>query len=120
MSAPLVAGVDGGPDPGHRFGPVHHLHPAGEAAALRKALVLDHDRGEPRPRVARHRPLDVDRVAVPGVSVADDRDRHRLADVSPLAEHLPERDEPRVGSADPGRGDREAAHEGDGETRPAP
>ena len=115
---PLVAGIDGGPDPGHRLCPVHHLHPASEAAALRKALVLDHHRGEPRPRVARHRPLDVDRVAVAGVPVADDRDRHRGADVAPLVEHLPERDEPRVGGADPGRGDRETAHEGDGKSGP--
>ena len=114
----LVAGVDRGLDPRHRLGALHHLHAAGEAAALGQALVLDHHRGEAGPGIARHRALDVERIAVAGVTVSDHRNRHRRADVPPLVEHLAERDQAGVGGGDPCGGDRQAAHEGNREPGP--
>ena len=47
MSAPAFARVDGGADPRQRLVSADHRLAFGVAAALRRDLILEHDRGEP-------------------------------------------------------------------------
>ena len=75
------------------------------AAALGKGLVLDLDRGGARALEQPDRPLDVQRIAVAGVGVDDDRRRHALADMGERIGDLAHRDEADVGPAEPGIGD---------------
>ena len=88
------------------------------AAARGRHLVLDHGAGEAGLGVAADGALDVERVAVAGVGVADHRDRHRIADVTPLLDHLGVGDQPGIRQAEPRGGDRESAHEADAEAGP--
>ena len=89
----------------------------GVPAALRRHLVLQHDRGEARARVSLDRPLDVLRAAEAGVAVADERNGDGAADVLPLIDELRIRNQPGVGHAQPGGGHGKATHEADLEAR---
>jgi hypothetical protein len=81
------------------------------AAPLRCDLILEHDAGEARARIALHGALDVLRTAESGVAVPNDRDGYGTADVAPLIDQLAVGDETGVRHADSRRRDRKAAHE---------
>src|SRR5882724_11744348 len=51
-----------------------------EAAVLRKGLVLDHHRRNAGRGIARHEISDVDRIAVAGIDIGDDRRVLHLSD----------------------------------------
>ncbi len=72
MSA-SARGVDRGADLHARLLARDHLLAAGVAALLRADLVLDHHAGSAGAGVFGHRALHVERVAIAGVAVADDR-----------------------------------------------
>jgi hypothetical protein len=84
------------------------------AAFLRADLVLDHHAGGAGTGVFDHRALDVERIAVAGIAVADQR--HPAgggAAVAHAVEHLSKGYEAGVRQAEPRRRHRKAAHEGD-------
>ena len=70
-----------------------------EARVLREGLVLDHDGRRPGPRIGADDMPDIDRVAVAGVEIGDQRDADLLDDRAGHVEVLGERQEARVGHA---------------------
>jgi hypothetical protein len=97
---------------------IDDLFAARVATALRGELVFDHQTRKTRLRVAFDAALDVERVAVSGVGVADHGNRDRGTDVATLVEHFRVADKPGIGSREPRRRDRKPAHEGQWKTRP--
>jgi hypothetical protein len=93
-----------------------HLLAARMAAAFRRKLVFDHRAGKAGLGIAADSAFDVERVAVTGVRVADHGNRHGVADIAPLFEHLRIGNQPRIRHTQPCRRDSEAAHK----TRPEP
>ena len=94
---------------------VDHLLALHVAAALRRDLVLDVQRGDPGRGVLAHRAHHVERVAVAVVGVGDQRHAHRLREPPRVAGHLVEREQADVGPAEQ-RGRRaEAGHVDGGE-----
>jgi hypothetical protein len=87
------------------------------AAALRGELVFDHQGRKTRLRVALDAALDVERIAIAGVGVADHGNRYCGTDVAALVEHFRVADEPGIGNREPRRRDRKPAHEGQWKTR---
>ena len=69
------------------------------AAALGKRLVLQVERGHPGPLELAHRATDVQRVAVAGVGVGDDRHARLLDDVGEPVDDLARREQAEVGIA---------------------
>ena len=93
----IGAGVDRGADLHPRLLARDHLLAAGVTAFLRADLILDHHAGGAGAGILDHRALDVERVAVAGVAVADQRDlAGGGAAVAQAVEHLGERDQPGV------------------------
>ena len=80
------------------------------AAALRVHLVFEVDSRDPRRLELLHRANDVDRVAISGVRVGDDGNRHRLGEVVRHHRHLPHGEEADVGLPEQGVGDPGAGH----------
>ena len=78
-----------------------HLLAAGVAAFLRADLILDHHAGRAGAGIFDHRALDVERIAVAGVAVADQRDlAGGGAAIAQAVEHLRKRDQPGVRQAE--------------------
>ena len=74
------------------------LPAAGEQARiLWKCLVLDDHRGDPGAGIGADEVHDIDRVAIAGVEIGDNRDRHALDDCPGHVEMLGERQEARIG-----------------------
>lgn len=69
----MLQRIDGRPNANERRGTPGRLFVARMPAALRRHLILDHDAGDPA--------LNVKRIAVAGVGIADNGEGSRLADV---------------------------------------
>jgi hypothetical protein len=81
------------------------------AASLRPDLVLQEAAGGPGGDQLDDGAVGVQRVAVAGVGVDDDRDRHAQADPPGTVDHLGLGQQAEVGLADGGGGDRVAGDE---------
>jgi hypothetical protein len=86
-------------------------------ALLGHDLILEVDRGDSGGLVPANRPDHVDRVAIPGVGVGDQRQVDRLGDLAGVVDRLRHRQQPHIGAAKAQRGGAEAGHVGRGETR---
>ena len=96
----IGAGVHRGADFHPRLLARDHLLAAGVAAFLRADLILDHHAGGAGPGIFDHRALDVERVAIAGVAVADHRDLSGAGTaVAQAVQHLSKRNQPGVRQA---------------------
>ena len=81
----------GGADLHARLVARNHLLAAGMPALLGADLVFDHDRGGARAGIFDHRALHIERIAITGVAVADQRNfRGGAATVAQAVQHLAE------------------------------
>ena len=95
----VLAGVDRGVDLADHLGEADHLLALVMAAFLGRDLVFDVKGGDPRFLVLADRADDVDRVAVAGIGVGDDRDFDRFDRHADKADVLGEGQEPEIGIA---------------------
>jgi hypothetical protein len=79
-------------------------------ALLGHDLILEVDRGDSGGLVPANRPDHVDRVAIPGVGVGDQRQVDRLGDLAGVVDRLRHRQQPHIGAAQARRGGAEAGH----------
>jgi hypothetical protein len=93
----VCGSLHGGTDLHARLGARDHLLAARVAAFLRADLVFDHHGGGTGAGILDDRALDVERVAIAGIAVADQRDfRCGAGAVAHAVQHLGERDQPGV------------------------
>src|SRR5262249_42136208 len=81
-------GVDGGPYAAGEFAPRHHLLAREVAAALRRDLVFEVERRDPRSLVLLDSASYLERAAVAGVGIGDEWDRNGGSQVPGLVGHL--------------------------------
>ena len=94
--------VDRGANFHARFLARDHLFAARVAAFFRADLILDHHRGGAGTGIFDHGALHIQRVAVAGVAVANQRNFcGRVAAIAHTVEHLGERDKAGIGQAEP-------------------
>ena len=94
-----LPGIDRRLDLADHLGARDDLLPLVMAAFLRRDLVLDMKPGDPGFLVLAHGADDIDRVAVAGIGVGDDRDRYRLDRQPDKADIFDHRQQPEIGVA---------------------
>jgi hypothetical protein len=100
----------------HELAPRNDLVPGQVAAALRGDLVLDVQRRHAGRLVHLHGAPDVQRVAVAGVRVGDQRDVEDRGQVARMVGHLAEPGESEIGETEPRRRRAVAGHVHGGES----
>src|SRR5215470_16620270 len=95
----IAPGVDRGADLADHLAEAHHLFALVMAAFLGRDLILDVERCDPRFLVLADRADDVDRIAVAGIGIGDDRDADRLYRQPDEANVLRHGEQPQIGVA---------------------
>ena len=95
----IPPGIDGGLDLADHLSPRDHLLAVVMPAFLGADLVFEVEGGDPGLFIFAHRADHVERVAIAGIGVGDDRDLDRLDGAADEAHILAKRQEPHIGIA---------------------